>query len=505
MRKMRLLAAAVLLTACGMVSAQFVSTPTPVSPNGTRAIADLPTSQHKRNVGGIDGAGLCVFTSFWHSCIWGDERAVFEFRDWMKRKPGGGYPEKFDAMLKQYCAEKGIPVPAYVQHTGGDDEFLRLALKTGRMPAVTYCGVDGKDSYGGEVVAHMVSLAHLDDKEAAIIDNNFPGRWLWMSAQDFLCRWRGVQPNGRPWYAGRTPIGGGWAIVLLSPPPAPYPAKPANENAAACICGDKCECAKGDCPAKCRVLYGQCANGKCQLPVILPQPTPPGVKPAPIGQPPSERHEWAQYDDGTWGWRFKKEPAAVPAVVETPKHPEFPRDGVDGSKLGDCCEYRFNGSKVTRAEAHQALLLDDSSKWNLAVVGDDKFRLRVAGDLAKLPGELRAKIHPQSYAPDSWQATQFKLPNGVTLRAPAVQRIGATLGSLAVVDYTGESLNTLLNDAIFPAPKPQPKPQPQPIDPKPVDPKPTPKQPDPVPQTGGNWVLALLSAVVVFFLLTRKA
>ncbi|MBN9521102.1 hypothetical protein J0H58_21715 [bacterium] len=228
------------------------------------------------------------------------------YRAWMQRRPGGGYPSKVDQTLAAYCAEIGQPVPPYAQHTGGEASFLELALRTDRCPAITYCGAD--DFYGRNV-AHMVNLMYLDGSNAAILDNNRPGVWLWMSRADFLARWRGMN--------------GGWAVVLLDPPPPPYSSAPTalprhewvGSTAApgsvladavllkpepipgtklsvirprpatkeelnklfqsggdgwariakcdcggggTCSCGETCRCEKGA-----PVVFGQCANGRC--------------------------------------------------------------------------------------------------------------------------------------------------------------------------------------------------------------------------------------------------
>lgn len=170
------------------------------SPDGTTEVAcDLPASEKKKNVGGRDGAGLCVFTSIEYSARWQNERRLFDFQKCMRQEPGGGYPTKVDAMIKKYA-----PGVAYIQSTSNDYELVKAAIRSGRMPAVTYNGHD--PHYRGRI-AHMVSLAHADDKWVSVTDNNYPGdnQHVWLSPADFKQRWDG------------------WAVYLLSPPPPPPP------------------------------------------------------------------------------------------------------------------------------------------------------------------------------------------------------------------------------------------------------------------------------------------
>lgn len=175
---------------------------------GDKIVAvDLPDSEHLRNTGGSDGSGLCVFTSIDHAARYQNVPALIGFRDYMTRFPGGGYPQKVDQYIPKMANSKGVGTPDYVQHTGGDEAFLRLALKTGRYPCVTYAGRDGV-FYNGSI-AHMVNLVYLTDTDAAIHDNNYPRKYLWMSREEFLQRWRAM--------------GGGWALVLLGSPPPPIP------------------------------------------------------------------------------------------------------------------------------------------------------------------------------------------------------------------------------------------------------------------------------------------
>ena len=199
---------------CGFVSAtNAFGEPTEggsVGPDGKTVVAcDLPTDLRAKNVGGRDGAGLCVFTSIMHSARYQNERRLWDFQAQMKKEPGGGYPEKVDRMVEKYG--RGTQ---YVQHQGGDLEFLFRALQSGRMPSVTYSGRD--PHYGRQRVSHMVNLVHLDPpgsspRLAAVLDNNYVGetQLVWMTAEEFVSRWKDMS--------------GGWAVVLLAPPPPPVP------------------------------------------------------------------------------------------------------------------------------------------------------------------------------------------------------------------------------------------------------------------------------------------
>jgi hypothetical protein len=173
-----------------------------VSPDGTVAVVgDLPGSLKRKNVGGTDGAGLCVFTSIEYAARFQNEPRLWDFQDKMRRERGGGWPEKVDKMVAKYA-----PGVQYVQHTEGDLDFLKACFKSGRPACITYGGYD--PHYRG-YVAHMVWMAALTDEWAAISDNNFPGEneLVWMSVPELAKRWK----------AG----GGGWAVVLLNPPPPP--------------------------------------------------------------------------------------------------------------------------------------------------------------------------------------------------------------------------------------------------------------------------------------------
>ena len=183
-----------------------------VAPDGTQISCDLPGSLHQKNTGGSDGAGLCVYASARHAGRWQNDPLFDAVFEWMKRHPGGSYPEKFDRTLKQCAKELNLPVPEYLQVTNSRDlEILRLACQTGRMPGVTYERSPTR-RYNGQRIAHMVSLPHADAAWFCVLDNNYPGadKYEWMSPDEFL---RVCNP------------GGYWAVILLSPPP---PGPPTN-------------------------------------------------------------------------------------------------------------------------------------------------------------------------------------------------------------------------------------------------------------------------------------
>lgn len=199
-------------------TAAFVNGPS--ASDGTDIQCDLPGDLHLENAGGLGprgpgtGAGLCVFTSISHSARWQSVDLLVNFRDWMKNKPGGGYPQKVDKMIGQLASEKNQPPPDYIQVEGMDLDVLKLACKTGRMPAVTY-SFSPTGRYGGHRIAHMVSLVHADDKHFVVLDNNYPGdkQYEWLTPEEF-----------KKVYAP------GWAVILLAPAPPPAPKNPGESQ-----------------------------------------------------------------------------------------------------------------------------------------------------------------------------------------------------------------------------------------------------------------------------------
>lgn len=193
------------------------------TPDGKPAAIQFPPERFTRNTAGIDGSGLCVFTSLFHTGDWQDDALFLRQLEYMRKQRGGGYPSKVDAVLKAAAKQYNLPVPEYVQIEDRDIDVLKLAVKNGYMPCVTY-GISPTGRYGGKRINHMVNLVHADDKYIGVLDNNYTGadEIEWMTPDEFK---RSYTTNANP----RTAIGGvnGWAIVLLTPSP---PKPPMNGN-----------------------------------------------------------------------------------------------------------------------------------------------------------------------------------------------------------------------------------------------------------------------------------
>jgi hypothetical protein len=512
--------------AVAQVPAGITTTKGPVGPAGVRAICDLPAPEHLMNRGGNDrtrdnprgepgkGYGLCVFTSVEVASRWQWVRELAGFQEWMTRHPGGGYPEKLDRMIAAYCREHSVPTPTYVQHTGGDESFLDLAVKTDRLPCVTYAGMDGfyKDAWGRDTwIDHMVNLAHLDADTAAIIDNNRPGAWVWMSRKDFLVRWRAR--------------GSGWAVVLLHSPPPPHEGV-----------GDRGEGVEktsdrlflSPLPSPLPPIQGQCPNGRC----LLPEP-PLRLSPNPYPLSPTQGQWVPTLAGDEWGYWVGNRcvarcfadgrceavdergfaigvaidpPAPLPVGVKRVPTPaavaELPNFGIDSVRVHEKPGYSICGVEVTREEAHAALaggsLVDDSDRWHLTGVGDAAFVKRFLGDVAALPADTRAKLHVQGYGPGDWPVALFKLPAGVNLRRPSPVRTAEQVGVIGVADYTPAKLAELLAPVtgVSPAtPKPPVKPEPA------AEPQADPPSP---PPDRSAFVALILAAVALILGVLRR-
>ncbi len=182
------------------------------APDGTEVQCDLPVELHRRNTTSR-GQGCCVWTSIHHAALWQNVPAYQEAPKWIQEHgvPGGAYPGAVEKYLPEMARQRGASqAPAFLNYEGSDLELLKLACRTGRMPAVTY-SYSPSGRYGGGRIAHMVNLVHADDRYFAVLDNNYFGenQIEWMTPDEFRRSWTG--------------LGGGWAVILLAAPPPPPP------------------------------------------------------------------------------------------------------------------------------------------------------------------------------------------------------------------------------------------------------------------------------------------
>lgn len=177
-----------------------------VAQAGHEPAIDYPEDQWLKNVGSrMDGAGMCVFTSFEHSCRWAGLDDFVGFRDWCARHyPGGGYPEKLQRLLDAYCKAKGLAAPVVIQYEGESPEVLEAAIRNGHLPCVT---LYSSPRYRGRIY-HMVNCVHLDAERGAILDNNErPLEWA-----DRATTIQRLKLQGKL-----------WCVVVLAHGPPPFP------------------------------------------------------------------------------------------------------------------------------------------------------------------------------------------------------------------------------------------------------------------------------------------
>lgn len=132
--------------------------------------------------------GSCVHASIATLLNWQQHRAL---ANWWRANHAGGC----DAATA--AAELDRAGVRWTDTTAGDEAFLAWATRTRRACAVTV--------QGG---AHMVTLVHLDDRRAGLIDPNAPSRIEWRDRSQFVHEWRAAS---------------GWAVTTVYDPPPPAP------------------------------------------------------------------------------------------------------------------------------------------------------------------------------------------------------------------------------------------------------------------------------------------
>ena len=189
----------------------------PRLPDGTEVDCDLPAVRHMKNVGGSDGAGLCVGTANqnmfdWHHVV-GYCDLKNGYQSYLRKFPGGSWKDKASQQIAEYAkTHPGVIAPEILHDTSGDIELQVHALKNGYIPSVRILRSPA-GRYSGQSIDHMVILVGArcgPTKAWCMIDNNFPGTWEWFSEAD----WKRTY--------------GKWSMYVLdhpAPPPIPSPNK----------------------------------------------------------------------------------------------------------------------------------------------------------------------------------------------------------------------------------------------------------------------------------------
>jgi len=394
-----------------------------VGPGGVEAACPLPKEFHLKNRGGSDGSGLCVFASITHSAQWQNIDVLKDLFQWMFKHPGGGWPEKVDDMIRKKCQEQNRPVPNYIQVEKLDLELLKLAAKTGKMPGITYAR-SPTGRYGGQRIAHMVSLVHASDNLYGILDNNYPGSVEWMNEAEF----RSVDPS--------------WAVIFLDPGPPSPPRAPVSslENSMNFSRSLAPALVLGLLSTSLPSVKAGWGSGACGPVGPFAPATLSAQSPYAQSSPArSATYQWVplQGSDkqialycngvqlGNWvyaesayyrleagKWLADKSPIGAPPGAEArtdKKIEEVAQNfGVDRSRCGRGGAYKLNGQDVDRNRIIQAIegsIIDDSGFYQVTVIGPIGKKDQVVSDFQTNPSlaQWKDRVVVRSFTPDQWQ------------------------------------------------------------------------------------------------------
>ncbi len=150
-----------------------------------RPVVNVPPVMRESN---YYSTGSCVHATLVTLLRWqGKEKLA---SDWRQRHRGGEYASSLAVKMDR----RGL---RYTFTTKGDVRFLEWACRTRRGCGIT---VDGG--------AHMITLVHLSDKWAAVLDNNDTSKFIWIPRKKLIAEWKRSY---------------GWAVTPVYSPMAPLP------------------------------------------------------------------------------------------------------------------------------------------------------------------------------------------------------------------------------------------------------------------------------------------
>ncbi|KKL75688.1 hypothetical protein LCGC14_2052380 [marine sediment metagenome] len=149
---------------------------------------NVPASMRQRNWIGNQGYGSCTHAALITLLRWNGRDEIANA--WGMSHGNGEGPWSLARQL-DYSGVR------YAYVTNGSVQFLEWAISTRRG-----CNITVK---GGR---HMVTLVHLDETHAAILDNNKTGSFIWMPRNTLISEWKSSK---------------GWAIAPVYSPAAPLP------------------------------------------------------------------------------------------------------------------------------------------------------------------------------------------------------------------------------------------------------------------------------------------
>jgi hypothetical protein len=153
-----------------------------------RPVVNIPPALRQRNWIGNRQEGSCVHATMISLLRWQGRRNAADY--WRQKYGSGEWPEDLAAKFDK----EGI---RYAYVTNGDVRFLEWSCRTRRGCGITVMGG-----------AHMVALVHLDEKWAALLDNNNVSKFTWVPRETLIAEWKASY---------------GWAVTPIYTPAAPLP------------------------------------------------------------------------------------------------------------------------------------------------------------------------------------------------------------------------------------------------------------------------------------------